>query len=103
MSRADRCSAPGRDILYARPDYYPDGYREDEELYVDEQNCDNCKFGCDHGCPMSIDSYMTTAEKNEVRKRRKEDSIMRNGEPVWCIYWKGRRRRRGGPDAGAYH
>ena len=75
MSRADGCSAPGRDMLYARPDYYPDGYREDEELYVDEQNCDNCKYGCDHGCPMSIDSYMTAAEKNEGARNRPEGGI----------------------------
>lgn len=79
MSKADGCGVPGSDILYARPDYYPDGYREDEELYVDEQNCDNCKFGCDHGCPMVIDSYMTAAEKNAAKKMRREDAVMRNG------------------------
>ena len=94
MSRADGCGVPGSDILYARPDYYPDGYREDEELYVDEQNCDNCKFVCDHGCQMIIDSYMTAAEKNAAKKMRKEDAVMRNGKLIWCIYWKGRRRRR---------
>ena len=28
----------------------------------------------------------------EIQIRRKEDGIIRDGEPIWCIYWQGRHR-----------
>ena len=80
---------------YARPSHYPPGYREGEELFVDDQNCFNCEYHNSECCPMYIDGELNAAEKSRRLKNRKEDAIVRNGEPTWCIHWKGRRRRRG--------
>ena len=81
-------------------DAYP--YRDDEEMCVYDQTCENC---CNECCPME---YPETAEEHlcvygtlsgfddrdakrryeEVVRRRKEDAALRDGEPIWCIYWK---------------
>lgn len=79
---------------YARPSHYPSGYREDEELYVDDQGCFNCKLHNSECCPMYIDNTMSPIEIRRRQKSRKEDAAIRDGEPTWCIYWKGRRRDR---------
>lgn len=110
---------------------YPSWYREDEDLYVYDQSCENCH---NHGCPMNLritederddaaefiaefeakeaageypdefdygssdyeeredylDAKSSVKKFDEVMQRRQEDAILRNGEPTWCIYWKGR-------------
>ena len=77
---------------YARPSYYPPGYREDEELYVDDQNCFNCEYHDCDCCPMYIDDTQPICEQKRRLKNRKEDAVVHDEEPTWCIYWKGRRR-----------
>lgn len=79
------------DEAYARPSYYPPGYREDEELYVYDQCCGNCGR-CP--CPLEIDDGDSIGQKRHKEKMRREDAAMRDGEPTWCIYWQGRRRGR---------
>lgn len=77
--------------------YYPGGYREDEELYVYDQSCENCTHRC---CPMEFDSDDDMSSDYERREReesvaalRREDAIIRDGRLIWCIYWHGGRRR----------
>lgn len=77
------------DGSFARPSYYPPGYREDEELYVYDQSCDNC---CKCPCPLEIFDEDSTRLKREKEEMRREDGVLRDGEPVWCIYWEGRQR-----------
>ena len=56
---------------------YPPGYRDDEELYVYDQCCQNCRY-CDE-----------ESEGNGCEKRDREDY-----EPFpptnWCVDWKGK-------------
>ncbi|MBQ8304592.1 MAG: hypothetical protein IJX90_00015 [Blautia sp.] len=85
---------------------YPFRYRDDEELYVYDQSCENC---CNPHCPMRLpetaeehleyygtlsdfDEYEAEEKYNEVLRRRREDAIIREDSPTWCIYWQGRRR-----------
>ena len=70
---------------------YPLGYREDEEMYVYDQCCDNC---CRYPCPMEENEYDSISERKHKEKLRRENAIVREGEPTWCIYWKGRGGRR---------
>lgn len=81
------------DECYARPSRYRDGYREDEDICVDDQNCGNCLYG-GGACPMALDHVETPAAEKRIRKSRRENAVIRDGEPVWCIYWKERRRKR---------
>ena len=85
--------------------HYPNGYRDDEELYVYDQCCDNC---CNPNCPMELpiayeeringreydpDAYDPKKEEEKLAGTgvsRREDAIIRDNEPTWCIYWKGR-------------
>ena len=72
------------------------GYRGDEETYVDDQFCQNCR---NHGCMCPMEPPEENEEPEEydrVMKRRKEDAIVRGGEPVWCIYWEGQKGSTGG-------
>ena len=79
----------------------------DQEMDVYEQCCENCKRDF---CPMMLpetaeehyeeygtladfDVEMAEIEMEEALERRSEDAIMRNEDPVWCIYWEGRNRR----------
>ena len=86
--------------------HYPRGYRDDEELYVYDQYCDNCcNAHCPMEYPMSLEEYLEECgcvpdgydpeeealKMAEVTERRKEDAILKEDEPTWCIYWKGRR------------
>ena len=86
--------------------HYPRGYRDDEELYVYDQCCDNCcNAHCPMEYPMSLEEYLEECgcepdgydpeeealKMAEVTERRKEDAILKEDEPTWCIYWKGRR------------
>ena len=70
----------------ARPSHYPPGYREDEELYVYDQCCENC---CRFPCPLEIDDDDSIGQKRHKEKMRREDAVLREGDPIWCIYWKG--------------
>ncbi len=72
------------------------GYRGDEETYVDDQFCQNCRnYG--YMCPMELPEENEEPEEyDRVMKRRKEDAIVRGGEPVWCIYWEGQKGSTGG-------
>ena len=68
---------------------YPRGYRDDEEMYVYDQCCDNCALNGTNICPMDFDED----EKNMCKKRAhekkvREDAIRRDGELQWCIHWQ---------------
>ena len=85
--------------------HYPGEYRDDEEMYVYDQCCENCHNVC---CPMdfsmSLEKQTEVCENEpeefdpeqealrmaEIEKRRKEDAILKDDKPTWCIYWKGR-------------
>jgi hypothetical protein len=44
------------------------------------------------GCaPDGYDPEEEALKMAEVTERRKEDAILKEDEPTWCIYWKGRR------------
>ena len=85
---------------------YPPGYRDDEEMYVYDQCCDNCH---NPNCPMEFpeseedhlylygtlsdfDKRESKRKYKEIVKRRKEDAIIRDEQPTWCVYWQGSRR-----------
>lgn len=69
-----------------------DAYRDDEELYVYDQDCSNC---ANHGtclCPMYLSDEETDERKiKAVERKRKEDAVTHSGEIDWCIYWKQKR------------
>ena len=81
-----------------------DGYRADEEMYVYDQCCDNCEnYECPLMLPETEEEYQAmygtlegfdkeAAEERyeEAMRCREEDGIIRDEEPVWCIYWRGR-------------
>lgn len=79
---------------YARPSRYRNGYREDEDICVDDQNCNNCIYGKSLCCPMSLEYVENAAEIKRIKKSRKENAVLHDSEPVWCIFWKERRRER---------
>ena len=58
------------------------GYREDEELYVYDQSCSNCRYYCD---------WDDDEEYNGCRNYRRPD-YQKYPESSWCCDWKGRRR-----------
>ena len=79
----------------------------DQEMDVYEQCCDNCT---NNQCPMMLpetaeehyseygtledfDEDEAEEKMEEVLQRRKEDAVIRDEEPTWCVYWKGRRGR----------
>ena len=66
-------------------------FREDEELYVDDQSCQNCVCRGLRSCPMRIDTNMSNAQREAIKESRKEDADFRNGRLSWCIYWKGQK------------
>lgn len=66
-----------------------DAYRDDEELYVYDQDCSNCANRGTCLCPMFLDEEETDERKiKAVEKKRKEDAVTHGGEIDWCIYWK---------------
>ena len=68
---------------FSREDYYPLGYRDDEEMCVYDQCCENCaRLGCD--CPFEDDDITPRAKKEAIE----EDAVMKDQELNWCIYWK---------------
>ena len=74
----------------------------DTEMDVYEQSCENCRnCHCPMALPETAESYMEKygtregfdtdeAEKKTkaVLKLRREDAVLRGGDPDWCIYWK---------------
>ena len=75
---------------YMSSDRYPRGYREDEEMYVYDQSCDNCSR-CGWDCPMCIDEEADSGELEEKMLRQEEDSVQRDGTITWCVNWKQKR------------
>ena len=74
---------------FSREDYYQLGYRDDEEMCVYDQCCENCaRQGCD--CPFEDDDIPPRAKKEAIE----EDAVMKDQELNWCIYWKQIRRHR---------
>lgn len=68
---------------------YRDGYRRDDEMYVDDQCCGNCALHGGEACPLYIDEF--ERDKAAIRAKeemRREDAISRDGKPQWCIYWE---------------
>ena len=61
--------------------HYPGGYREDEEMYVYDQSCDNCRYYCDWEC----------REENGCRNFSRED-YEQYPESHWCCDWRGNSR-----------
>ena len=77
---------------YPRSEYYPVGYREDEEMWVYDQCCANCARS-QANCP-----FLAYANREKVsrakRKAVKEDAVVAEQELKWCIHWKQIRRHR---------
>ena len=74
---------------FSREDYYPLGYRDDEEMCVYDQGCENCaRQGCD--CPFEDDDITPRAKKEAIE----EDAVMKDQELNWCIYWRQIKRHR---------
>lgn len=68
------------------------GYRDDEEIYVYDQCCENCALhDC---CPMDISETDTKATVRRKKRLQEEDAVRRDGEIVWCVNWKQKKRRR---------
>lgn len=62
---------------------YPRGYREDEELYVYDQCCENCRFYCESDDNDDFD------EASGCKNYGRED-YERRPPSHWCCDWKGR-------------
>ena len=75
------------------PDYYPAGYREDEEMYVYDQCCDNCALHGSYLCPLELPADEKSEKYREVKKRRQEDAVMNGDDIAWCVNWKSQSRR----------
>ena len=68
---------------------YRDECRRDDEMYVYDQCCGNCALNGSEYCPMFLDeeeARKTVIER--VEQQRREDAVIREGEPQWCIYWQ---------------
>lgn len=70
-------------------DYYPRGYREDEEMYVYDQCCSNCARH-DRDCP--FEDYIGDENAPRAKKKSmKEDAVIKEQRLEWCINWKKRK------------
>ena len=68
---------------------YRDECRRDDEMYVYDQCCGNCALHGSEACPMFLDEEEASKMVIErIEKQRKEDAVIREGEPQWCIYWQ---------------
>ena len=56
-------------------------YRADEEMYVYDQCCQNCRYWCDWDFDNS---------QNGCKNYSRED-YERKPESNWCVDWKGKR------------
>ena len=64
-------------------------YCRDNEMYVYDQCCGNCALNGSEYCPMFIDEEEARKSViDKVEEQRKEDAVVRRGEPQWCIYWQ---------------
>jgi len=43
----------------------------------------------EYGTLSDFDEEEAEEKEKAVLQHRKEDAILRDGEPAWCIYWKG--------------
>ena len=73
----------GREVCGMPRNKYRDGYREDEEMYVYDQSCENCRFYCD----------WDDKENNGCKNFSRED-YEQYPKTHWCCDWKGRRGRK---------
>ena len=77
---------------FPREDYYPLGYREDEEMWVYDQCCENCAR---QGCNCPFEAYVGCENAPRAKKEAiKEDAVMKDQELQWCIHWKQIKRHR---------
>jgi len=60
------------------------GYREDEELYVYDQCCENCRYYCDW-----------EDERQKGYRYYARDDYERMPETHWCYQWRGKKGRHG--------
>ncbi len=60
------------------------GYREDEELYVYDQCCENCRYYCDW-----------EDERQKGCRYYARDDYERMPETHWCYQWRGKKGRHG--------
>ena len=68
---------------------YRDECRRDDEIYVYDQCCGNCALHGSETCPMFLDEEEASKMViKRVEQQRKEDAVIREGEPQWCIYWQ---------------
>ena len=66
-----------------------DECRRDDEMYVYDQCCGNCALHGSETCPMFLDEEEASKMViKRVEQQRKEDAVIREGEPQWCIYWQ---------------
>ncbi len=61
---------------------YPRGYRSDEDMYVYDQSCQNCRYYCD----------WDEEDQNGCKNYERED-YEQHPRSNWCCDWK---RKRGG-------
>lgn len=71
MSRSKRCGSQSS----------MRGYRDDEEMYVYDQCCQNCRYYCD---------WDPEKELNGCKNYGRED-YKQHEETGWCMDWKGKR------------
>jgi hypothetical protein len=82
-SSATMSVAAAREVSGMPGNKYHNGYREDEELYVYDQSCENCRFYCD----------WDDKEHNGCKNFSRED-YEQYPRTHWCCDWKGKRGRR---------
>lgn len=69
--------------------HYPLGYRDDEELYVYDQCCENCAR---HNGDCPFEDYLDDENAPKAKKKAmKEDAIIKEQQLEWCINWKQKR------------
>ena len=60
----------------------------EDDVYVYDQCCGNCGLEHTGACPMREDPEKDGNDRKEIQKKQKEDAVLRNGKPDWCIYWR---------------
>ena len=54
-----------------------DGYRAEEEMYVFDQCCQNCRYYCDYG------------DEDEIGcKYKRRDDYEQHPASNWCVDWR---------------
>jgi hypothetical protein len=62
-------------------------YRDDEEIYVDDQSCKNCALH-HRSCPIEITEYDCPRQIQWKKKLESEDAVHKDGRVIWCVNWK---------------